>query len=72
MQPVVFSVTEAKHGRCGWVRNSTEISYYRNRYSQAIIDSEKEGSPEKRSRRASTGSTKLKKKNDEIASEEIK
>lgn len=38
MQPVLFSVTEAKHGRSGWVRASTEVSYYRNRYSQAVSE----------------------------------
>lgn len=73
MQPVVFSVTEAKNGHSGWIRNSTEVSYFPNEYSPTVIESEKEGSPEKR-RRASTGSVKVRKKSlDETKdSEEIK
>ncbi|KAI1730680.1 zinc carboxypeptidase domain-containing protein [Ditylenchus destructor] len=33
MQPVFFSVTEAKQGRSGWVRASSSVCYYRNLYT---------------------------------------
>jgi hypothetical protein len=32
MQPVIFSVTEAKQGRPGWVRAGQSVCYYRNLY----------------------------------------
>ncbi|KAI6230904.1 Cytosolic carboxypeptidase 1 [Aphelenchoides besseyi] len=32
MQPVMFSVTEAKSGRPGWVRAGSSVCYYRNLY----------------------------------------
>lgn len=32
MQPVMFSVTEAKQGRPGWVRAGQSVCYYRNLY----------------------------------------
>ncbi|KAI6234240.1 Cytosolic carboxypeptidase 1 [Aphelenchoides fujianensis] len=32
MQPVMFSVTEAKMGRPGWVRAGSSVCYYRNLY----------------------------------------
>jgi hypothetical protein len=34
MQPVFFSVAEAvRHGRPGWIRAGTQISYFRNLYA---------------------------------------
>lgn len=35
MQPVIFSVTEAKNGRPGWVRAGQSVCYYRNLYFSA-------------------------------------
>ena len=32
MQPLLYSVTEAKQGRRGWVRTGCGISYYRNNF----------------------------------------
>lgn len=32
MQPLLFSLAEAQHGRPSWVRVGTDISYYRNNF----------------------------------------
>ncbi|XP_014480717.1 PREDICTED: cytosolic carboxypeptidase 1-like isoform X2 [Dinoponera quadriceps] len=34
MKPILFSVTEAKYGRPGWVRTGVDICYYRNCYQR--------------------------------------
>ncbi|XP_025153461.1 cytosolic carboxypeptidase 1 isoform X2 [Harpegnathos saltator] len=34
MKPILFSVTEAKCGRAGWVRTGVDICYYRNCYQR--------------------------------------
>ena len=36
MQPVLFSVAEAKAGRVGWVRAAYDICYYRNQYMDEV------------------------------------
>lgn len=33
MQPVIFSVAEAKNGRPGWVRAGSSVCYFRNLYT---------------------------------------
>ncbi|KAH7693976.1 zinc carboxypeptidase, partial [Aphelenchoides avenae] len=47
MQPVLFSVTEAKQGRPGWVHAGSSVCYYRNLYTPPGDTPQDEG-PKKR------------------------
>jgi len=42
MQPVLFSLIEAKKGNIGWRRAGTEISYFRNLFKIPNDDERKE------------------------------